>query len=359
MLVIENIGIDLESILARLKELNASKVIVQSPLGLRMVAKRLGEILAAKGFNVIFSGSSCWGGCDVAYGEASEAKADAIIHLGHSRFLRSDKIPTVYVECRYVDGSPLKNLATEIAEELRRFKAVGLGGSVQWLDHLYIVSDTLKKIGLAVYSGKPSMYAQYEGQVLGCDISSLKSIENMVEAFIVVGSVFHALGLALLTSKPTFAADPHTQKVKELSEVKSRILRQRYINIQLFKDVKNVAVIVSVKPGQKRLGLAYKIDKLLKNYGKNSFVLMADEITPNTILENRFEGFVNTACPRLSIEDHVQFSKPVLLPSETMVALGLLKWEEVVEGGLLMYPWGWAEKNMAERFWNSLKAVVM
>ncbi|MEM4281084.1 MAG: diphthamide biosynthesis enzyme Dph2 [Candidatus Caldarchaeum sp.] len=358
MTVIEGCSVDLQHAVESLKEIGACRVLVQSPLGFRKIAVKVGEMLEKEGFDVTLSSSNCWGGCDVAYYEAFASDIDAIIHLGHSRFLRRDTRPTIYLECRYVDDRPLRSLIPQIAEALKGSGTVGLGSSVQWLDHLNVVADELKKTGLEILTAEPSMYAVETAQVLGCDVSALKKLENDVDAFLVVGSVFHGLGISLLTKKPSYAADPHTQKVKNLWEMRERILKQRYYNIERFKKCDNVAVLVSVKPGQKRLGMARKINRMLKSFGKNSFILVTDEITVNTVMENRFDGFVNTACPRLSIEDQSQFSKPVLLPAEAMISLGVLKWEEVVDMGFLMYPWGWTGQDMDRKFWKPLREVV-
>ncbi|MCS6769227.1 MAG: diphthamide biosynthesis enzyme Dph2 [Candidatus Caldarchaeum sp.] len=357
MEVIEGCRVDFDYVVGWLKILSASRVLIQSPLGLRKVGRSLGKLLDAEGFVVFFSSSNCWGGCDIAYSEASSIKVDAILHLGHSRFLKNDKTPTMYVECRYADETPLTNLAPRIVETIRGFRSVGLGASVQWLDHLQTLASYLSERGISVSTAEPEMYAVHPAQVLGCDATAMKKLEGHTEAFIVVGSVFHGLGVALLTNRPTFAADPHTQKFVNLSEFKSRILMQRYANIEAFRKAKNVGVLVSLKPGQKRLGLALRINRILRIHGRQSYIISSDEITSSTVLENGFEGFVNTACPRLSIEDQAQFSKPVLLPAECLVALGLMDWGEVVENGLLMYPWGWTGREAARKFWGSLREL--
>jgi len=357
MQVVNNYIIDIDKVISSLTALKASRVMIQSPLGLRGVAVKLAEHLVAQGYDVIFSSSNCWGGCDMAYSEAEKANADVLIHLGHSRFLKKDLKPTIYVECRYADPTPIKQLIPKIRKETEKFSSIGLAASVQWLDHLDIIAHSLEESGMRVVRENPSMYAIHTSQVLGCDVSSLKKVENQVEAFLVVGSVFHGLGIAVLTSKPVFAADPHTQKVSELTHLRNRILMQRYAHIEAFKSAENVAVLISIKPGQNRLGLARKVNSLLRKHGKNSFVLTADEITYITITENKFDAFVNTACPRLSVEDQAQFSKPLLLPAEVLVSLGLLQWEYVVENGLLMYPWGWAPRELAQKFWQGFEVL--
>ena len=43
--------------------------------------------------------------------------------------------------------------------------------------------------------------------------------------------------------------------------------------------------------------------------------------------------FVNTACPRVSIDDVGRFNKPIITEKECMVALGKLDWMDLIEKG--------------------------
>jgi 2-(3-amino-3-carboxypropyl)histidine synthase len=45
------------------------------------------------------------------------------------------------------------------------------------------------------------------------------------------------------------------------------------------------------------------------------------------------EAFVNTACPRISMDDPSKFKKPVLTVNEALVVVGELSWEELCRKG--------------------------
>jgi 2-(3-amino-3-carboxypropyl)histidine synthase len=47
------------------------------------------------------------------------------------------------------------------------------------------------------------------------------------------------------------------------------------------------------------------------------------------------DAYVNTACPRISLDDAQRFKKPVLMPNEVLVIVGKLSWEELCKKGLL------------------------
>jgi 2-(3-amino-3-carboxypropyl)histidine synthase len=67
----------------------------------------------------------------------------------------------------------------------------------------------------------------------------------------------------------------------------------------------------------------------LESKGRECALLALREIDP-VVLENfsDIEGFVNTGCPRIALDDQERFRRPVLNPEEVMIALGTKRWEE-------------------------------
>ena len=59
------------------------------------------------------------------------------------------------------------------------------------------------------------------------------------------------------------------------------------------------------------------------------------EITPEAIYGvSHIDAYVNTACPRISLDAPEKFSKPVLTVNEFMVACGESSWESMLKKGL-------------------------
>lgn len=305
------------------------RVLIQSPLGLRGEAVRVLHLLVAEGVEAVLSSSSCWGGCDVAYSQAKAVDADAVIHMGHSRFMERDEVPTYYLECRYTDSTPLLSLAKKFSQ-LCPQSSVGVGLTVQWLNGLEAFLGKLREHGLKPYVGEAEGVLRYRGQVLGCGYSSLLKLSNLVDCFLIVGSIFHGLGLALQTWKRVYAGDPHTQRITDLEKDVEKVLRVRYAQIELFKRAEKVGIIVSVKPGQRRMGLALRLKSMLEEAGKEADIVAVDEVEEESLIDFPYQGYVNTACPRLSIEDQARLQRPLLLPSEVSVALSRVKWESVI-----------------------------
>ncbi|MCS7118102.1 MAG: diphthamide biosynthesis enzyme Dph2 [Thaumarchaeota archaeon] len=318
-----------------------SRVLLQCPPGLRDAASAVSSALRGMGVEVISSGSSCWGGCDVALREALTAGCEAIVHVGHAKFIDVKDLPVFYYEARYDNYGPLAELLPKLREHLAGKSRISLGMTVQWLDFLERFAEDLERTGIEVLLGEPGGHLVHRGQVLGCDYATMLPLDSVVDAHLVVGSVFHGLGLALVARKEVYAADPHTQHVTPLSEAAKRTLMRRYAQIERFKSAKRVGVIVSLKPGQRYLGLARWLREKLGARGYDAEVVIVDEVRPEE-LEERYEALVNTACPRLSIEDQERFRVPLLLPGEALVAIGELSWEELLRRGLAStYPQSW------------------
>lgn len=336
MVIKLDVELDRMEILAWLERQSPRKVLIQSPLGLRGFAEQVERLAREKGYEAFISLSPTWGGCDIAVEEAKRIGADSIIHIGHAPFLSQTELPVLYLEARYKDYTPLQVLLNDISRSLEGRKRIGLGLTVQWLSHLQRLVDDLKARSFEVMVGKPGGHLAHPGQVLGCDYSSLKDIEESVDCFLVVGSVFHAIGVALISPKPTLAADPHTQRVEWMDERAKKVLASRYYMIEKFRDARRVGVLVSRKPGQFMMGLALKLKRVLTEHGIEASILVSDELVMEGLVDFGYDAYVNTACPRLSIEDQARFSKPLLLPVEVLVALNMLSWEEVIEKGLLL-----------------------
>jgi 2-(3-amino-3-carboxypropyl)histidine synthase len=151
-----------------------------------------------------------------------------------------------------------------------------------------------------------------------------------VENFIYIGSGnFHPLGVALATGKRTFAVDPLLREVRDIGPLKEKILRQRYARIAKAREGKTFGIIIGEKRGQMRKGLAFRLKKMLEEKGKRAYLLYLGEITPENLLPFRkLHAFVNTACPRISIDDAAKFKKPLLTPAELEIALGERDWED-------------------------------
>jgi 2-(3-amino-3-carboxypropyl)histidine synthase len=303
------------------------------PEGLKPEAPKLAKTVEKCGALAIISADPCYGACDIAVNEAEGLGVDLIVHFGHAKMVKHEPIPTIYVEARAtvtVDSAVEQSLPL-----LKDYTTIGLATSVQHLQMLNQAREILIRAGKTVVVGDSGQMS-YPGQVSGCNYSNAKSIADEVEAFLFVGGgLFHALGVALGTPKPTIIADPYDNRAYPINAEAKKILKQRFASIQEAKNAKKFGIFVGLKPGQKHLDTALRIKELAEKNGKAAHLLATREINPETLLEfPSIDAYVNTACPRVSLEATGKFGKPVLTVNEFMVVCGESSWENMLKKGL-------------------------
>jgi 2-(3-amino-3-carboxypropyl)histidine synthase len=165
----------------------------------------------------------------------------------------------------------------------------------------------------------------------------VKSISDEVDAFLFIGGGrFHALGIALSTSKPTIIADPYEGRAHSISDDAQKVVKQRWAAIEQATHAKLFGVLVGLKLGQMHLDLSLKVKETIEQLGKTAYLLAVKEVTPEVLLEfPMIEAYVNTACPRISLEAPSKFSKPVLTIPEFRVVSGETTWKNLIRKGLL------------------------
>ena len=321
-----------ERIKQEITKLGAKHILLQLPEGLKPEGPRLAKIVEEIGVLPIISADPCYGACDIAVNEAESLGIDLIVHFGHAKLVMS-KIPTVYVEARSTVA--VKEAVEKALPLLSNYQEIGLATTVQHLESLKQARTILVKAGKTVIVGNCGQL-NYPGQVIGCNYGNVKSIVDEVDAFLFVGGgMFHALGIALSTSKPTFAADPYDNRAFSVNDDAQKILKQRWACVQEAVDAKTFGVLIGSKPGQNHFDQALSIKELVERHGKIAYLLTVKEIVPETLLEfPSIDAYVNTACPRISLEAPQKFSKPVLTINEFIVAMGEDSWENLLKKGL-------------------------
>jgi 2-(3-amino-3-carboxypropyl)histidine synthase len=92
---------------------------------------------------------------------------------------------------------------------------------------------------------------------------------------------------------------------------------------------------VGLKLEQKRLDEALKVKETIEKTGKVALLLAVREVLPEILMEfPTIEAYVNTACPRISLDAPSKFSKPVLTVNEFKVVFGEISWQSLLKKGL-------------------------
>jgi 2-(3-amino-3-carboxypropyl)histidine synthase len=312
--------LEIERVVELIRRSGAGRVGLQAPEGLARLLPGLAEkIRRETGATVIVSGDPCYGACDVDQELAREV--DLLVHLGHAELGEAqDKI--FFLETRMpVD---LRE-AVKRAIPLLSSRRVGVSTTVQ---HLHKLSDAVAALAeerIEGVLGAPGGRLRYPGQVLGCCYSSAVSLDVEEHLFIGTGS-FHPLGMALATGRRVVAADPVTGAVSVIDP--GPMLRRRFAKIAGAKKARRFAVLVSKKPGQRRMELARRLKEKGEARGLDMVLVYLDVVGPDRLLNLGVEAAVCTACPRIALDDADRYSIPLLTPSEFEILLGERQWEE-------------------------------
>ncbi len=323
---------ELDKLKKELKKLKPKKVLVQLPEGVKQNSFELLKFFNELKVEVVFSGETCWGGCAIAVDEAKSVKADLIVHFGHSEFMKVN-FPVVYIPIK--DELNLNPLLKKSINELKDFENIGISCSVQHIHDLKNIVEFYENNRKKVFVSKKKGNVSSEGQVVGCQYSGLKVIENQVDCFVVVGNNFHAMGAVLAVDKPVFLIDVYNNEIKNMNGVKDKILRQRILSVEKFKEAKKIGIIMGVKQGQ-QFG-SYKVlsDKFAK-LGKEVVILAINEFSPDKLVNfYNVDAFVELACPRIATDDFARYRKPIITFKEALVVLGEKSWDDLIKEGLL------------------------
>ena len=352
----------LGELVERIRENDNRLVALQVPEGLKIQAlEMMDSIEDSSGAKVILAADPCYGACDLVHDKMKMMGVELVAHLGHSQMNIDSGMPTHFIPVTY-DGAPeLSEVAPildahrKIAEDrlktsgnvggisedeakerfldaVGRFSPLvdsklGLVGSIQHLHLLEDYKQMLGDLGFVVEIPVGGDRLTFPGQVLGCNYSG---DSPSIGHYLFLGSGdFHPIGLVLHTGKPLAMLDPYTGAATEMSfERIERILRQRFGLIMSVSEATSFGILIGEKPGQMRRNLAIRMKRILEEHGKKGYLLALDHVSPELIDFYPVDAFVNTACPRIAIDDSTRYSKPLITPYELEVSLGEKKWEQ-------------------------------
>lgn len=324
---------DLEEgrVIEEIRRLNARRVLVQLPDGLRPRAFKLAERLReGTGAEILLSGDSCYGACDLALRQADSLDAHLLVHYGHSRMLPDGEIPVLYIEARSeVDLKPAVEKALPL---IKGWEKVGLTTTIQHVHKLGEVEEILRDRGIEPHIGRGGSSLLKAGTVIGCDYGSALSILRIVDGYLFIGGGrFHPIGLALATGKRVVAADPYIISAFPIEESElNRLIMRRLAAMEAARKARSFYIVVSLKPGQFHLKDALNLKVALEERGRKAAILCLDEVRVDVL--NNFtdaDAFIDTACPRIALDGLEGLSRPFITLKEAEAMIGLRSMEEV------------------------------
>ncbi len=321
-------GYDLQlpSLVKEIRKRGCKMVGIQLPDGLKRYLPQIRRKIEEETDAIpVFSTEPCYGACDVSE-SLSDLGCDLIFHLGHSKMVDDLRVPVIYIPC--FSRLSAKDLVGRHAHKIPE-KRVGLIASVQHVNEIPAVSQILSQRGFEVHVGVAGQRTQYDGQVLGCNFEAARRVADEVDAFLYIGGGnFHPLGVALATGKAVYVIDPYAGEMRDVGSLAKKTLHKRFAQIEHARETESFGLLVSAKPGQRRMKEAINYQKMLRRLGKDSAILTYDRLDPRRLVSYQFDAYVNFGCPRIPIEDSELFPKPILTPLELEILMGTRPWED-------------------------------
>jgi 2-(3-amino-3-carboxypropyl)histidine synthase len=324
------VRIDEARVYSLVEEKKPSVVVVNAPGGLLRQTRELMEKLKEKyGVKCILAGDSCFGICDTVDRDVSELQADMALHIGHNATVKAVGDFTYLIDA--VDDVSFSDVVLKAGSLLRASKRLGLVTFSQHMQQLAPVKAKLEEMGFEVFLGRDNTLLM-GSQIFGCDFSTVFPLSDSVDAFCFLGeSEFHAVGLALATGKPTYMLDPYMNEVTDMAPAAEERRKRAILAVYKALDARVFGVITGLKEGQKMLGRSKWISDRLETHGRKVVQLALRDVTPERLAPHRdIEAFVQTACPRISI-DGFNFDRPVLSIPQADALVALLERREVGE----------------------------
>lgn len=297
------------------------RILLQFPEGLKQNALEYAKKLESEGNEVFVSASPTYGACDLAIDEAKAIKAEKLVHYGHAEFQHVDfNVEYVF----YTVDAPMEILERSL-EQLKPFNTIGIVTTIQHVHQLAKVREYYEGKGKKVIIGKPYGFAKQGGQILGCDIGSAAGIDSQVDAHVYFGGgFFHPLGALLHTSKPFLVVEPFTNTIEFIDRYREIYHKRARGKIAASVGAKKFGIIVSTKNGQHNLNLAKLLKAKIEKNGLEAAILVSNQVDFQSLENMReFDAFINTACPRIAVDDTTRMKKPMLSANELMEVLAL------------------------------------
>lgn len=324
------IRIDKEKIFKIIEDKKPRRIALNGPEGILKEIQKIAEEISKRfGIEAYIIGDPCYGACDINTHAADLLNADILFHIGHTITI-SNFGKVVIIDA--FDDIKFDDVAIKCFELLKDYNTICLVTDSQHLREVNNVKEILsKRFKVVIGNGKGQLN---DAQVFGCEFYPVYNLD--VDAYVFLGqSMFHAVGVALATNKPTFMLDPYFNEVKQVNDFAEQLRKKSILSVYKTLDAKKIGIVVGLKEGQLMLNRAIDIKRRLEKY-KEVFLIALTEVTEDRLQLFEADAFIQVACPRISIDNH--FKKPVLSVPQAYALIELLEGKKFDLNKMLMLP---------------------
>ncbi|KJE91295.1 diphthamide biosynthesis protein [Capsaspora owczarzaki ATCC 30864] len=321
-----NYNFELHKTVWRVQTAGCKRVALQFPEGLLMFACAISDILE-KFANVetLIMGDVTYGACCVDDYTATALGADFLVHYGHSCLVPIDstKLKMLYV---FVD---IKIDTQHLIETLKfNFEAgsrLAFVSTIQFATALQAAQAGLTDhFKVEIPQAKPLS----PGEILGC--TSPKLVDK--DALVYIGDGRFHLESAMISNPtvPAYRYDPYSKVFsREYYDIEATH-RARKAAIASATKAQKFGLILGTLGRQGNTKVMENLQQRLEEAKIETTTVLLSEIFPSKLaMFEDIDAWVQIACPRLSIDWGSAFSRPLLTPYETNVALQKVAWQEV------------------------------
>ena len=293
----------LSEVLEEVKKEGYDKVALQGPDGIKDELINYADKLRDNDIEPIMIGASTFGACGIADEKAERMGAQALIHVGHTRFLHPegqdmDDFGVYYLP--YREDRDLMSVLKEHYEEIE-VDTVGLVGVTQYMDRAEKAREFLESKGFEVVEGRTGLRTTEPGQVLGCDAGAAHNIAHKVDAFVFLGSGHFHPSQVSETGKKVYVVDPYQKNIwVEPANSLDNEMRAEHARVIKHKDKKKWGIVTSSKKGQNYMRAVEIAKEKLEKHGKDVYVFVEDRIFEPDYKGYGIDVYVNCACPRMT-----------------------------------------------------------
>ncbi|CDW57187.1 Diphthamide biosynthesis protein 1 [Trichuris trichiura] len=312
----------------KIRQQNIKNVALQFPEGLLMFSCIIADILEEfANCNTVIMTDVAYGACCVDDFAVKAMDCQLLVHYGHSCLIPLNitchaQVLYVFVDIKF----SISHLVDTIRKNFSEKSKIALMSTVQFVSSLQAVRQELhEEYNIIIPQSKPLS----PGETLGCTAAKLPP---ETDALLFIGDGRFHLEAAMIAN-PTVTAykyDPYSRKCTIESYNHEVMQRTRRCAIDQAKCCHKFGIILGTLGRQGNCAIVDLLKRKLEEMKKEVFLFLLAEINPETLnIFSDIECWVQVACPRLSIDWGVMFSKPLLTPYELMVSLEQTQWETV------------------------------
>jgi len=326
-----NYNFEIPKTIWRVKTLQAKRVALQLPEGLTMFATTLADIIEKHtGAETVIMADVTYGACCVDDFSARALGCDLMVHYGHSCLIPIDrtsniKMLYVFVSINIDPVHFIESILVNFGSQDPKPK-LGLVSTIQFAATLQSVASELEdnhNFSVTVPQAKPLS----PGEILGC--TSPPDIKD-VDILIYLGDGRFHLESAMIANPhlEAFRYDPYSKVLSREGYDHILMKTNRSSQMEKAKDGQTWGIILGTLGRQGHPRILHLLEEKIKNSGRNVVRILLSEIFPQklALMDDMVDAWVQIACPRLSIDWGMAFSKPLLTPFEASVVMNEIAW---------------------------------